>query len=144
MSINPLETAGATLMEHCAKCGRELPARSAGTVCADCQLLAHQPEGFPGREIVVQPVGATRMLPPVTILLVGINTLVFVAMTLTGASPVRPAIERLLLWGANWGPLSLGPEPWRTFTSNYVHGGFIHLAFNMWCLWNLGGLAESI
>ena len=28
--------------------------------------------------------------------------------------------------------------------SNYVHGGIIHIALNMWCLWNLGFLAERI
>jgi Flp pilus assembly protein TadD len=29
-------------------------------------------------------------------------------------------------------------------TSNYVHIGIVHLALNMWCLWDLGGLAELI
>jgi rhomboid protease GluP len=29
-------------------------------------------------------------------------------------------------------------------TSNYVHIGIIHIALNMWCLWNLGLLAERI
>jgi len=28
--------------------------------------------------------------------------------------------------------------------SNYVHVGLIHLLLNMWCLWNLGALAERI
>ena len=28
--------------------------------------------------------------------------------------------------------------------SNYVHIGIIHIFFNMWCLWNLGLLAERI
>jgi rhomboid protease GluP len=29
-------------------------------------------------------------------------------------------------------------------TSNYLHIGIIHLFFNMWCLWNLGALAERV
>src|SRR5207237_2117137 len=29
-------------------------------------------------------------------------------------------------------------------TSNYVHIGIVHIALNMWCLWNLGALAERI
>ncbi len=28
--------------------------------------------------------------------------------------------------------------------SNYVHGGIIHIALNMWCLWSLGFLAERV
>jgi hypothetical protein len=35
-------------------------------------------------------------------------------------------------------------EPWRMLTSNYLHIGIIHLFFNMWCLWNLGALAERV
>jgi rhomboid protease GluP len=81
---------------------------------------------------------------PITTTLVGMNVAVYVVMVLTGVAPVTPAIPQLLKWGANWGPLSLGAEPWRMLASNYVHGGIIHIALNMWCLWNLGYLAERI
>jgi rhomboid protease GluP len=81
---------------------------------------------------------------PITTTLVGMNVAVYVVMVLTGVAPVTPAIPQLLKWGANWGPLSLGAEPWRMLASNYVHGGIIHIALNMWCLWNLGFLAERI
>jgi membrane associated rhomboid family serine protease len=81
---------------------------------------------------------------PITTTLVGMNVAVYVAMVLTGVSPVAPAIPQLLKWGANYGPLSLGPEPWRILASNYVHGGIIHIALNMWCLWNLGFLGERV
>ena len=79
-----------------------------------------------------------------TTALVGINVAVFAAMVLTGVSAVEPTIQHLLKWGANWGPLSLGTQPWRMLTSNYVHIGIIHIFFNMWCLWNLGHLAERV
>jgi rhomboid protease GluP len=81
---------------------------------------------------------------PITTTLVGMNVAVYVAMVLTGVSPVQPNIPQLLKWGANYGPLSLGAEPWRILASNYVHGGIIHIALNMWCLWNLGFLAERV
>ena len=80
----------------------------------------------------------------VTRVLVGINVLFFVAMTLTGASPIAPTPQDLLRWGGNLGPLSLGPQPWRLLISNYLHVGIIHIGFNMWCLWNLGFLAERV
>jgi len=67
-----------------------------------------------------------------------------VAMVLSGVSPVEPAIAQLLNWGANYGPLTLQGQPWRLLTANYVHIGIIHIALNMWCLWNLGFLAERI
>jgi rhomboid protease GluP len=38
----------------------------------------------------------------------------------------------------------LAGQPWRVFTSNYVHIGLFHILLNMWCLWNLGRLAERI
>lgn len=81
---------------------------------------------------------------PITTTLVGMNVAVYVAMVLTGVSPVAPALPQLLKWGANYGPLSLGAEPWRILASNYVHGGIIHIALNMWCLWSLGFLAERV
>jgi rhomboid protease GluP len=65
-------------------------------------------------------------------------------MVLTGVSAVEPTGSQLLKWGANWGPLSLGAEPWRMLASNYIHIGIFHIFFNMWCLWNLGFLAERI
>ncbi|MGH9502918.1 MAG: rhomboid family intramembrane serine protease [Terriglobales bacterium] len=77
-------------------------------------------------------------------MIVGINVMVFLAMVLSGVSPILPTPQQLLTWGANFGPLSLGAQPWRMLASNYVHIGIIHIFFNMWCLWNLGRLAESI
>ncbi len=82
---------------------------------------------------------------PVTSVLIGLNVLVFALMTLFGVSPVSPEIEQLKKWGADWGPLTLtANQYWRILTSNYVHIGIIHIALNMWCLWNLGALAERI
>jgi len=79
-----------------------------------------------------------------TQVIVGINVLVFIGMLLTGVSPMSPKPVQLVMWGANFAPLSLGSQPWRMLASNYVHIGIIHIFFNMWCLWNLGQLAERI
>jgi rhomboid protease GluP len=35
-------------------------------------------------------------------------------------------------------------EWWRIVTAMFVHVGWIHLGLNMWCLWNLGLLAEPL
>ena len=61
--------------------------------------------------------------PVVTRALVGINAAVFVAMVRAGISPTQPNSAELLKWGANWGPYSLGDQPWRLLTLNYLHIG---------------------
>ena len=66
-------------------------------------------------------------------------------MTLKGVSPINPQPEQLLHWGAGHaGYVLLGGEWWRLLTAMFVHVGIIHLATNMWCLWNLGLLAEPL
>lgn len=138
-------------MANCISCGRPLARTLFGqssSVCADCRntavtvpVSASIPTSTPE---VPQPRPITRSYPPVTTALVGINVAVYLAMVVSGISPLAPQVPQLLRWGANWGPLSLGPQPWRILVSNYLHGGLIHIALNMWCLWNLGILAERI
>lgn len=134
-------------MANCISCGRPLPAFSFGQrsdVCPQCRASAVDVQA-PGS--IAPPsaqLATTRKWPPVTTVLVGLNVAVFVAMALSGLSITEPTTEQLKLWGANWGPLSLGTQPWRILASNYLHIGIIHIAFNMWCLWDLGNLAERI
>jgi membrane associated rhomboid family serine protease len=128
-------------MPPCQRCGRDNPDTS-HPLCLECRtglarsIAARQSSASLGRRM--------QSWPPVTTVLVGINVLVFAAMVVTGVSPVQPSIAQLVSWGANFGPLTLSGEFWRMFTSNYVHIGIIHIGLNMWCLWNLGALAERI
>jgi rhomboid protease GluP len=82
---------------------------------------------------------------PATYLLVGINCAVFLAMALDKVSPISPTVEQLLRWGAdNAGAVLLGGQWWRIMTAMFVHVGILHLATNMWCLWNLALLGEPL
>lgn len=82
---------------------------------------------------------------PATYVLVGINCLVYLAMAVRGVSPRNPTITDLLHWGANSGPyVLLGGQWWRLITAAFVHAGPLHIATNMWCLWNLGLLGEPL
>lgn len=82
---------------------------------------------------------------PATYVLCGINCAVYLAMVLSGVSFWDPTTDQLVHWGANNGTLVLlGGEWWRLITAMFVHVGIIHIATNMWCLWNLGLLAEPL
>jgi rhomboid protease GluP len=133
-------------MPTCVRCGRELPSFSVGELnplCRDCRADAGVI--VPSNEAVGSPTPVRSRQPfLVTQLIVGVNILVFAAMVVSGVSPLEPTIQQLVAWGANFAPLSLGSQPWRMLASNYVHIGLIHIFFNMWCLWNLGRLAERI
>lgn len=133
-------------MPSCVRCGRELSSLSgAGNtpLCRDC--LADTGLVVPANEVgTARPPLRSRQPFPLTRIIVGINVLVFLAMVLSGVSFMSPTPLQLVTWGANFAPLSLGSQPWRMLASNYVHIGIIHIFFNMWCLWNLGMLAERI
>jgi rhomboid protease GluP len=76
--------------------------------------------------------------------LIGLNAAIFALMALLGVSPFNPTGAQLFVWGANYGPATLGGQWWRLLSSTFVHGGIIHLAFNMQCLWQLGKLTERL
>ena len=81
---------------------------------------------------------------PATYTLVGINCAVYLGMVLRGVSPTNPTVQDLVHWGANFGGYVLAGQWWRLLTAAFVHVGILHLATNMWCLWNLGLLGEPL
>jgi rhomboid protease GluP len=64
-------------------------------------------------------------------------------MALSGVHPIEPSVEALINWGGNLREISLGGQPWRVFSSIFLHGGLIHLLLNMYALLYIGGLLES-
>ena len=104
----------------------------------------------PGNGYIPPPQPVRRQRPswaaaPATYLLVGVNCAVFVAMVAHGVSAGSPNTGQLMHWGAdNAGAVLIGGEWWRIVTAMFVHVGFFHLITNMWCLWNLGLLAEPL
>jgi rhomboid protease GluP len=81
---------------------------------------------------------------PGTYLLLGINVAVFLWMVSHGVSAKMPTNRQLVHYGANVTFDVLHGEWWRLLTAMFVHVGWIHIASNMWCLWNLGILGEPL
>ena len=79
-----------------------------------------------------------------THVLFGANIAVFLAMALASGSIMDFNGEVMVRFGANFGPFTLSGQWWRLFTYMFLHGGLMHIAFNMWCLWDLGALCESL
>lgn len=65
-------------------------------------------------------------------------------MVLNHVPLVSPSADLIVKWGGNFGPLTMGGEPWRLLTNIFVHIGLPHIIANMWALIVLGRLAESL
>jgi membrane associated rhomboid family serine protease len=135
-------------MANCVQCGRQLPALTFGKKL--CQWCVQHEAAQRGEDSPIQRVEPAPWLRQqsssmaVTQAIFGINVAVFVAMTLAGVSLTAPTTGELWHWGANFGPLTIGGQWWRLLTCVFLHIGIIHIAFNMWCLWGLGRIAESV
>jgi rhomboid protease GluP len=77
----------------------------------------------------------------VTPTLIALNVAVWLLNLLSGLSPMSPSAQELAVWGGNFLPLTI-EQPWRLLSAMFLHGGIVHLGFNMWALWNTGRLAE--
>jgi len=112
----------------CSNCGRP--------ICPDCMTAT--PVGMRCPECSkqttkVRNLRTTSDRPVVTMALIAINVLVYLGgSTRTGF---------LADYGI-WGPGIANGEPWRLITGGFLHGGIIHIAFNMYILWFLGNLLE--
>ena len=85
-----------------------------------------------------------RKPPAATFSLIAVNVFVFLLMALSGAHWLKFTADQVLHWGGNYGPLTMGGHWWRLVSTMFVHIGLLHLAVNMWALYELGGLTEHI
>ena len=84
-------------------------------------------------------------MAPGTYFLVAVNCAVFLLMVARGAGFWMPTADQVLRWGGENAGIVLLQNNWLPIvTAMFVHVGFWHIAVNMWCLWNLGLLAEPL
>src|SRR5215469_10148389 len=137
-------------MAQCSICGRKLPGFSFGNrKCVwcprhDAAQRGELPDDTP-QPVIRAPwelssssgIGLTQAL-------VFINVAVFLALGAMGVSVMNPSPQMLVRWGANYGPYTWSGDWWRLISYNFLHGDLFHIGFNMWCLWDLGALCESL
>ena len=123
----------------CTRCGRP--------ICPDCMVSAAVGFQCPdcvraGAAELRQPAtvagGRWTGRPVVTWTLIGINVLAYLAQLAFGVNAIA----------ADWGMwpvgIALGGEWWRLITSAFLHGSFLHIAFNMYVLFALGPTLERV
>jgi membrane associated rhomboid family serine protease len=80
--------------------------------------------------------------PTVTYALIAINVLAFIAELASGSAVTSRGAGTIIADGALYGPDVASGEYWRLVTSGFLHAGLIHIGFNMYFLYALGGQLE--
>ncbi len=70
---------------------------------------------------------------------IAVNVAVWLLNLFDGMSPMKPTSAELFAWGANsTSAVVRDGEYWRLLTATVLHGGVLHLALNMYALWDAG------
>ncbi|HEX5391995.1 MAG TPA: rhomboid family intramembrane serine protease [Rhodocyclaceae bacterium] len=82
--------------------------------------------------------------PFVTLAIIAINVLIYVWAGNKGAGwwDGKPSV--FIDLGGNFAPSTTQNQWWRLLTGTFLHSGFMHMAFNMWALWDAGRVAERL
>ena len=124
---------------RCTRCGNPIcpdcmQVASVGFQCPDCVGAAaaaiRQPTTVAGARLIDRPL--------VTYTVIGINLAVFAIQLLVGINELAVDFG---MWPFG---IAIDDQWWRLLTSAFLHGSFLHIAFNMYVLFVLGPPLERI
>ncbi|MCJ8209101.1 rhomboid family intramembrane serine protease [Mucilaginibacter sp. RS28] len=81
---------------------------------------------------------------PLFVVIIALNILVFVLMVFAGLGFISFDGQDLYAWGANYRPAVVKGQWWRLLTSIFLHGGLMHLLFNMYGLLFVSAFLEPV
>jgi membrane associated rhomboid family serine protease len=132
----------------CSQCERPIctecmsPA-AVGIRCPECAGKAATGMAQATRRRAVRNIARPGQQNTVTITLVVINVLVFLAELAQGVGIQGGGASSIVTKGGLYGPAIANGETWRLITAAFIHASVVHVAFNMWALWILGTAVES-
>jgi membrane associated rhomboid family serine protease len=119
----------------CADC---LTPGAVGSICHDCRRASRPAASVRARQWSARNSGA------LTRAIIAVNVAVFAVMTVADAATLNSSVTALHADLGLYGPFIDGPQDWYRFaTSGFIHFGAIHLAFNMFLLYQLGRMLEG-
>lgn len=129
---------------HCPECRFEFPERMhpLPNQCPRCGApLYFAPEAPAPAPRPRRNYGFLKHSPTAAIIILCI--IAYIAEVIVSRS-IEISLPALMKLGANSGVEVFSGQWWRLMTSVFLHGGFLHIAANMWALFNLGLLAEIL
>ena len=132
----------------CSECGRPIcyECMTPAPVGLRCPDHSGKPQGL--QKITATATRATtgigsRRVNAVTMALIGINVLVYLAELGAGGT-INGLDNTIYTHGALFGPLVAHGDWWRLITSAFLHYGPFHLAINMYSLYFAGSILEQV
>jgi rhomboid protease GluP len=102
--------------------------------------MAYQPPSLPSGPQYYEAV-PRRVWPAATFILLAVNFVFFGLELYTGATN---STQVLLNFGASYGPYFRRGEYWRLVMPMFLHGGWLHILGNSYCLFILGPILERV
>lgn len=138
---------GRETLLSCSNCERPIctscmTQAAVGVRCPECARGGGSGAGATVRRVRTRSGSRGADMAIATGALVSLNILFFLAQVSSVGSLSSASLSQLVADGAVYGPAIADGEWWRLVTGGFLHASIIHIGFNMYLLWILGGALE--